>query len=143
MSTPPLAGIQAARALLDEEGRGDQSTADVVMSLNRACATLYARLAPWIGADGCTRLISRAIALAAVAHPALTGATVSADPPHLEGIDEMSKLSAGKSRAAAETFVACVFEHLGRLVGEAVALRVLLPETPEHWGIAPVDGDGR
>ncbi len=132
--------LRIARVLLEPKAEEAQGTPDA--ALEHACGLLYSRLSPWIGRDGCTRLLRRALVLSADTHPSLTGGTVSDADPHLGGLSGLSEAPAG--REAAEAFLATVFCDLGRLVGDAVAVRVILPETPDLWELdEPADGDDR
>lgn len=142
---PPLRPecIRAARALLDEPPLiALASGAEVVGAVERASERLVTRLSPWIGIDGCTTLLTRALSRAAVAHPAFAGATIRDASPHFDGLGGLARQSPDDARAAAEEFLGAAFDHLGRLIGDAVAVRLVLPESPDSWGgVPPREGD--
>lgn len=140
MKPPGSTSARAAAALLAEQGVG-VATDERGVVLERACVAIHRRLAPWIGADGCTRLLVRALTLAAERHTVLRDITIMMAPPYLVDVDAFARASPAVARQAAEAFIGSVFDDLGRLVGDAVALRIVLPESPESWGTSRSDGD--
>lgn len=142
MQPPPPSRRRAASALLDEQGWTEATPAGTV-GLEQVTAVLHQRLGPWIGADGCARLLAHSISLASVQHESLRGVTVAPVPPHLDSPQSPAPVPIAATREAAETVLLSVLEDLGRLIGEPVALRILLPDTAGHGGSLPIDGEVR
>lgn len=132
---------RTVRLLLDEQLDTPEG-ATMGDALERLCGLLHQRLAPWIGVDGCTRLLHRAMATAAEHHPNLATATVGSAPPHLGGISWLAEAPPEDARGAAESFLGAVYATLERLVGDDVAVRLILPDKPEGWRLdEPDDGE--
>lgn len=139
METVRPASQRAATALLD--GHADASQAMPVV-LEAITALLHRKLAPWIGLDGCTRLIHRGMLIAAREHPALRGNTIRETAPHNTCVERLAEASPAAGRAAVEAFLAIALHDLGALIGDAVALRIVLPESQHLWSVEePTDGE--
>jgi hypothetical protein len=98
----------------------------------RVCERLRVSLAQFVGADGFTALLRRALALARVEVPALQIARVTADG-RLEGIEEAGG-EAGSDVEAAITITAHFLGLLVTFVGQSLALRLMrkaFPDTSE------------
>lgn len=133
---PACLGI--AQALLDEQ-RGASSPTEAA---ERVCVVLHLRLEPWIGADACTRLLRRALNRAAAGRPALAAASIEPAPPHLVGwASVLTDMPPDDAREFLLAFLALAFDQLGRVVGDAVAARLLLPDAVDAWQPPPTSHD--
>jgi len=128
-------GVLVARALLLEQGHAAEVAQDVRDALEGACLRLHQRLDPWIGADGCTRVFHRALLITAESHPALANAGAQSEAPHIVGLAGLASQPLETAQAAAEALLAFIVQHLGRMVGDDVAVRLLLPEARHLWTV--------
>lgn len=139
MTTDPIpSGTPDARELirnlvdLETDARSDD--APVAASATLATSErLYGELSRWIGSVGCHALFTRALADARVSHPLLTGVRVQkGDQPYFEGTAEI--IDAHGASATAEAFEAMLVtlvELLGRLIGDDMAVKLILQSLPE------------
>ena len=129
----------ASTAMLESYRHGSQPMPAVLETIT---ASLYQKLSPWVGPDGCTRLLHRAMLIAAREHPALRGVTVRETAPHISGVTRLAESVPDTGRSAMEAFLAIALHDLGALIGDAVALRIVLPESPHLWSAdEPSDGE--
>jgi len=96
------------------------------VALEAAFALLHRQLGPWIGIDACTRLIHRSLSRSAALYPGLSGMSLA---PTWTATPDPTPLTAISPDAArvVDSFLATLFEHLGRLVGDDVAVRLVSP----------------
>lgn len=133
--------LRAATALVDASA---VASPDLPPTFEAVVADLHRTLGPWIGADGCTRLLHRAMLLASRAHPSLRAVTVREAAPHLGDLARFAASPRDVGRAAVEAFLGHALQDLGALVGDGIALRIVLPHSPTLWGAdEPTDGDDR
>lgn len=131
-----LAGsLQAARRVLrrERDAGSSENSPPTASELQRACHRVTENLRDTMGADGCTALFARALARTETAHPALKSIRriTKADI----GLDDVARSVDAHGIAAVtgalEAFFAALIDVLGRLIGEDMALRiVLLPDLP-------------
>jgi hypothetical protein len=98
----------------------------------RVCERLRGSLAQFVGADGFTALLRRALALARLEIPSLQTARITADG-RLEGIEEAGG-EAGSDVEAAITITAHFLGLLVTFIGQSLARRLMrkaFPDTPE------------
>jgi hypothetical protein len=137
---------RGAQAVLAEELAGDAETSVAVVDAFRTVlGKIAARLGPWVGRDGCVTLMQRGIERARADHPALARAKLDPADFNIHGLERLTDLDPAAARAASEAVLGYIIEHLGRLVGLDVALRLITPKPPASWSIdADVDdGDSK
>ncbi len=82
--------------------------------------------------------------LAARKHAVLRGVTVREEIPHLGGLKRIVEAPPAVARAAVEAFLALALADLGALVGDGIALRIVMPDSPTLWSAdEPTDGEDR
>jgi hypothetical protein len=129
-SSSPSIRVWAERLLAVEAANpsGPVAGPEVV----RVCERLRVSLAQFVGADGFTALLRRALALARVEVPSLQTARVTSDG-RLEGIEEAGG-EAGSDAEAAITITAHFLGLLVTFVGQSLARRLMrkaFPDTSE------------
>ena len=113
------------REPIQQDGPGQPGTSD--RALENRCRELTAALRDTLGPDGCSALLSRALAECERTHPVVA---------HLRGGDgreiRLEGVAAGIQRfgydaaeAGVEAMVASLLGILGKLIGEDMALRLL------------------
>jgi hypothetical protein len=126
----PSPSIRAwAQRLLAVEAENRSASEAHGYAVVRVCETLRISLTEFVGADGFTALLRRALALARVDVPSLKTAKVTADG-RLEGIGEF----AADARTDVEAAIAITARLLGLLVtfiGESLTLRLMRNAFPE------------
>ncbi len=138
MTDPVPSGTPDARELirnlvdLEADVRSDE--APVAASATLATSErLYRELSRWVGSVGCHALFPRALAEARVSHPLLTDVRVQkGDQPYFEGTAEI--IDAHGASATAEAFEAMLVTLvglLGRLIGDDMAVKLILQSLPE------------
>lgn len=131
--SPPSASIRIwAQQLLAIEAANPSASETHVHDVMRVSEKLRLALTRFVGADGFTALLRRALALARTDVPALQSVRVAANGS-LEGINEM----AADPEASAEAATAITAHLLGLLVtfiGESLTLRLLR----DAWPGAPL-----
>ena len=129
----PPSAQEVARWLLALErppGASKDATA-AAAHLQQLCTRVTGNLADTMGADGCAALLARALARTEGAHPVLTnvrrnvngGIALDGVAAAVEshGIDAVT--------TALEALFTALMDVLSRLIGEDMALRVLLPDS--------------
>jgi|GEM_PF-4756934 len=135
--------LTAARALIGvDQPEASWAGPDALTLLEGICAHVLRRLAPAIGPVASRALLRRALVLTRTAYPVFGHASLREGPPYLSGLAELAALPRAEAILAAEAFLTHLGEHLGRVVGEALALRLLgpLPKGP-RWPDT-FEGDG-
>ena len=107
---------------------------DLIAPAERICAQLRTGLSRWIGADGHSALLDRAISQTRAAHPVLDRLVCTAG-------NSPTTRTAARAYGAAEVaagmvaLVSAVTELLGRIIGEEMAVRLVeqvgAPNPPE------------
>ena len=107
---------------------------DLIAPAERICAQLRTGLGRWIGADGYSALLDRAISQTRAAHPVLDRLVGTAG-------NSPTTRTAARAYGAAEVaagmvaLVSAVTELLGRIIGEEMAVRLVeqvgAPNPPE------------
>lgn len=125
-----------AQRLWDQHAREATSAADAAEAAHRCFARLAETLIRWIGVTGYHALLRRAIALdgpdqAVVADLALRNGDERA------GLEAVSALGAEQIAVAVTGLLATITSLLGRMVGEAVAVRLLEQAEPARSGTLP------
>ncbi len=125
----PSATIRAwAQELLAVEA-ADESTSDARgHEVVRVCEKLRISLGRFVGADGFTALLRRALALARADAPALQMVRVAADG-RLEGIDQFAA-DAGGGVEAATAITAHLLALLETFIGGSLTLRLVRDAYP-------------
>jgi len=117
---------------LEADARSDEAPVAARATLATS-ERLYRELSRWLGSVGCHALFTRALADARVSHPLLTGVRVQkGDQPYFEGTAEI--IDAHGASATAEAFEAMLVtlvELLGRLIGDDMAVKLILQSLPE------------
>ncbi len=134
MDTPSPSLRSLARRLLAQEAARRESTEPGVNAAVAVCEKLRLALTRFAGADASTMLLRRALALARVEVPALSGLAIQRDSS-LEGLDA---LAAGEPSGGLEATAALTAHLLGLLVtfiGEPLTLRMVR----EAWPDASLD----
>jgi hypothetical protein len=99
----------------------------------RVCEKLRVSLTPFVGADGFTALLRRALALARADVPSLQSARITADG-RLEGIEEASGAT-GSDVEAAITITAHLLSLLVTFVGQSLTRRLMRKAFPDTSGM--------
>lgn len=116
---------------LEAEAQSDDAPA----SADAALATsdrLYRELSRWVGTSGCHALFTRALADARSSHPLLIGVRLQNDTqPHFEGTAEIIEaFGASATAEAVEAVLVALVELLGRLIGDDMAMKLILQSLP-------------
>jgi len=134
MDTPSPSTRDLARRLLAAEA-ASQSAADPRAPEGvRVCEKLRIHLARFIGPDGFTALLRRALALARAEVPALHGVTEKADGS-LEGLDKLAAAAPDVGGAAAFAITTHLLTLLVTFIGEPITARLMR----ETWPDASLD----
>ena len=127
-----------ASARVSESGSASEPPS--AAQLQQLCTRVTENLCDTIGRDGCMALLARALARTESAHPVLTTVRRITN-----GDIELDSVAAGAERhgvpavtSGLEAMLAALTDILGRLIGDDMALRVMLPDPP-LW---PRDKDG-
>ena len=110
-ATPPASDPDASRAGLVNE-------------------SLHLSLVRFVGTDGFTALLRRALALASAQLPSLRGAKVSADG-RVDGLDQIVLRDDGMRREAAVAVTTQLLELLVAFIGEPLTRRLVREACPE------------
>lgn len=144
--TSPASRAVAERllALAGAPNDAQPATPDPVVGAERVERALAATLSRWFGPYGYHALLTRALAAARPAHPALAEVRVrSPADPTLDGLSDAARAYGGQEALAGFTSVlAAVTELLGRLIGEDMAVHLMeqAVREPSH-GIRSADGE--
>ncbi len=118
-----------ARRLLAVEAANQSASETQVHEVVRAFEKLRTSLTQFVGADGFTALLRRALALARADVPALQNVKVTA-AGHLEGIEEFAA-DAGAGIKAAGAITEQLLGLLVTFIGESLTLRMLREAWPD------------
>ena len=130
MDTPSPSTRDLARRLLAAEAAGRSAADPRVHEAVRVCEKLRVCLTRFIGPDGFTSLLRRALALARTEVPALHGVTEKADGS-LEGLDQL----AADGGDAATAITTHLLTLLVTFIGEPITTRLMR----EAWPDASLD----
>jgi hypothetical protein len=123
-----FASIRAwARRLLAAEVANSPASAAKGQEVVRVCGKLRASLTQFVGADGFTALLRRALALARVDVPSLNTVKVTADG-NLEGIEKLA--TEEEDIAAAITITTHLLGLMVTFIGESLTLRLMCQAFP-------------
>ncbi len=113
------------------EAAGADTPEALAAASDRLCAQLRAGLGNWIGGDGLATLLQRALDRAAPAHPAL--AALTARRGLIDGV-AAAALAHGPAAVSAGILavVNSLVELLSRLIGEELALRLVVQHPPRR-----------
>lgn len=132
-SAPPSAR-ELVRNLIDLEidARDDEVLAEPGATLVTA-ERLYHELSQWVGGVGCYALFTRALADAQLSHPLLTGLRLQNNAqPYIGGTAEIIQAyGASPTDQALEAMLVTLVEILGRLIGDDMAMTLILRSLPE------------
>lgn len=117
------AAADAARRLWSRTAEGVRSPEESTAAAAQLCSLLSANLGRWIGAEGYHALLGRALDIARVEHPVLDGLAGREDGARLT----TPALAAAPAEVAAgmEVLLAAMIDLLGRIIGEALAVRLV------------------
>jgi hypothetical protein len=121
------AALEVARRLFAATDHTRADDAALIASAERICGCVPDGLARWFGPYGSLALVSRALAIAEASHPALAAVSVSTSPaPRLIGVSASAKsYGTAATSDAIITLLATLYELLGRLIGDDMALVLL------------------
>ena len=138
-TSPSSQGI-ARRLLALASASGKAGERASAAQLQQLCTRVTENLRDTMGDDGCTALLARALARTESAHPVLT--TVRRITDGEIALDSVAAAVETHGVAAVtsglEAFFAALTDILGRLIGDDMALRVMLPDPR----LRPHDEDG-
>jgi hypothetical protein len=124
MTQRSAAATDAARRLWARAAGAGSGPEEVAADVARVCSHLRVGLGRWIGSEGYQVLLDRALGLARVEHPALTGlACLGGDEPVTTAAVRAN--GAGKVTAGLVALVAALIDLLGRMIGEEMAVRLV------------------
>jgi hypothetical protein len=127
------ASIRAwAERLLVAEAANQLAFDDHGIDVVRVCDKLRASLTQFVGPDGFTALLRRALALARVDVPSLQGAEITADG-HLAGLEEFGA-DAKDHVEAATAITAHLLGLLVTFIGEPLTLNLMRDSFPDTSG---------
>ena len=129
MSTPSASTRAWARQLLAVEAANPSASDAPVDEAARVSEKLRISLTRFVGADGFTALLRRAVALARADVPSLQSVKVTADG-RLEGAKELAA-DAGMDVEAAIAITEHVLELLVNFIGEPLTLRLMRDAWPD------------
>jgi hypothetical protein len=118
---------QLTHRLLDRAGGSDDAAdAGAAVALD-ACERVCRELSRWVGTNGCSALLARAIADARVGHPVLEEIRIAdRSEPGLEGVPEgVRKHGAAATAEGLEMLLVTLLELLGRLIGDDMVMRLV------------------
>lgn len=127
MESPSPSIRDSARRLLAAEAANQSVTDPRIHEAVRVCETLRVSLTRFIGADGFTSLLRRAMVLAREEVPELHDVRQKADGS-LEGLEE---LAAGPCDAAV-AIIAHLLALLVTFIGEPITVRLVSESWPAH-----------
>lgn len=118
-----------------------QNPQEAAAALQRACSRVRDNLREFMGDDGCTALLARALARTEAQHPALvTVRHLNGGGISLDGVAESVDLHGVRATTAAiEALLLALADVLGRLIGENMAAKVMESDAPGRRR----QGDGR
>jgi len=132
MSTPSALIRAWAQRLLAAEAANQSAPDAHSRTVVRICEKLRIALTQFVGADGFTALLRRALALAGADVPLLKTVKVTSDG-RLEGIEEVAA-DANKDVEAAIAITAHLLGLLFTFIGESLTLRLLRDAFPDASG---------
>jgi hypothetical protein len=139
MNTTPASLRAWAQRLLAVEAENQSASKMRGHEVVRVCEKLRISLAQFVGEDGFTALLRRAVALARADAPSLQTVKVTADG-RLEGIEEFAA-GAQQDVEAATAITAQVLSLLVTFIGESITLRLLRDAWPETSGRRIVESE--
>lgn len=98
-----------------------------------ACERLHRELSRWVGPIGCHALFTRALADTGALHPLLSGIRLqNQTQPYFGGTAEISDAYGPAATAEAlDAMLVTLVEILGRLIGDDMAMKLILQSLPE------------
>lgn len=116
----------AAAKLIAHQTRHASSAVVPLRSTVDAVNLAALELSHWVGADGCSALLARAVRAAADVHPVLRGiSVVSNSAPALSGVDEIVAANDASTVAVAlNATLEELFDLLVRVVGEDLTMKL-------------------
>jgi hypothetical protein len=142
MTSSSATATDAARNLWARFAGDSTAPEDVAAAADRLCLQLRVGLRRWIGAEGYRALLDRALGLAQTKHPVLSNLSclVGDEPVTAEAV---RTLGAGAVAAGLVALVAALIELLGRIIGEAMAVRLVEQiGLPSPRGVLSTEADG-
>jgi hypothetical protein len=131
MTTPnaSAAARELARELLDRETSGATEVASLAAALQRAWARASGTLRHFVGEDGYSALLARALLRAGVEQPMLNNIPrVDASGIHLDVVSAVEHHGAPTARAGVESVLAALIEILSDLIGPDMVRNILDPD---------------
>ncbi len=117
------AAADAARRLWSRTTEGVRSPEESTAAAAQLCRVLSVSLGRWIGVEGYRALLGRALDIARVEHPVLDGVACREDGARLT----TPAFAAAPAEVAAgmEVLLAAMIDLLGRIIGDALAVRLI------------------
>jgi len=117
---------------LEVDSRSDEIPAAASAALETS-ERLYRELSRWVGPVGCHALFTRALADAKISHPLLIGLHLQDHTqPYFNGSTEIIDAHGHAATAEAlEAMLVTLVEILGRLIGDDMAMKLILQSLPE------------
>ena len=118
---------QLTRRLLDRAGRTDDAADAGATAALDACERVNRELCRWVGTNGCSALLARALTDARAGHPVLEEIRIAdRSGPALEGVPEcVRKHGAAATAAGLEMLLVTLLALLGRLIGDDMVMRLV------------------
>ena len=145
--TPHSSGAEIARSLLEREARALGAPDDFVGAAESVFRRLHDHLARWFGFEGYDALVARTIDRARVAHPVLrtassspagSGNGIARERARLVGLAASLRSASGEeSSAALVSLLGTFISLLGRLVGDDMAMQLILQSWPDDGMHSP------
>ena len=124
MTPVSAAAKEAACQLWVHKGLDAAAPEEMAAAAEQGCARLRAGLTRWIGSDGYSALVDRALQQARVGHPALAGLQCQAGDVQgvaaVVGVHGAAEVSEGIL-----ALVALLIDLLSRVIGEEMAVRLV------------------
>ncbi len=123
MTDLPARSLEAARGLWERTAGDGTQTGDTRDAADQLLKNLGIALRRWIGAEGYSALLSRAVLLASDECPVLVGTTIlglSQTAPQHGGVPSSEEIA-----AAIIALLAALMSLLGRIIGDDMAVRLI------------------
>lgn len=117
---------------LEADSRSDEISAPASATLATS-ERLYRELSRWVGPAGCHALFTRALADSQTLHPLLIGVRLqNQTQPYFDGTTEIiAAYGPAATSEALEAMLVTLVEILGRLIGDDMAMKLILQSLPE------------
>ncbi|MEO8295736.1 MAG: hypothetical protein ABI613_09490 [Gemmatimonadota bacterium] len=131
MNRPSAAAFQVAHRIWTSERHEQSVDAAVVTALDNVCLHLRVGISRWIGGDGYRILLDRTLDQVEEEHPVLRRCRLDID-----GRENTEENRAEEVEKGFVALVSMMVDHLGRVVGEEMAMRLV----EQSWELSPRRG---